>query len=125
MIRRPPAWGALVSCYVLLAVGAALAQQPAHPQKAYALIFGTVYGPDDRPAYGVQVQIRRADGRKVRRGDDLVSDHQGEFALRVPAEPADYVVRATARDGKRKLSAEGKVHIDFDERADISLHLTE
>ncbi len=125
MTRRGSGRGATVSFCVLLAVGAVLAQQPAHQEKPYALIFGTVYGPDERPAYGTRVQIRRADGKKVKRGDELVSDHQGEFALRLPAEPADYVVRASARDGRRRLSAERKVHINLDERVDISLHLTE
>ncbi len=125
MIRRRLRWVAMASFCALAAAWTALAQQPAHPEKPYALIFGTVYGPDDRPAYGVQVQIRRADGKKVKRGDDLVSDHQGEFALRVPAQPADYVVRASARQGKRKLAAETKVHVNFDERVDVSLHLTE
>ncbi len=125
MTGRRPAWAAVASCCALLAAGTLLAQQPAPQEKPYALIFGTVYGPDDRPAYGAQVQVRRADGKKVKRGDGLVSDHQGEFALRVPAQPADYLIRATARAGKRTLSAETKVHINFDERVDVSLHLTE
>ena len=124
MTLRRSGWAA-ISFFCALLVAVALAQQPAHSEKPYALIFGTVYAPDDRPAYGAQVQIRRADGKKVKRGDDLVSDHQGEFALRLPAEAADYVVRASAREGKRRLAAEAKVHINFDERVDISLHLTE
>lgn len=119
----------------LLAAGMAADQQtpPPPPQsssqqpksKPYALIFGTVYGPDDRPLYGAEVRIRLADGKKVRGGDDLMSDHQGEFALRVPAEKADYVVRAAAKVKKRKLKAEVKVQVDFDERVDIGLHLSE
>lgn len=120
-----------LSC-ILLAAGA-LAQQPSPEQstntqpktKPYALIFGTVYGPDDRPVYGAKVQIRRADGKKVKGGEELMSDRRGEFALRVAAESADYVVRAAAKAGKHKLSAETKVHITFDERIDIGLHLTE
>ena len=125
MTGKGPAWRAIASFCVLLAAGTALAQQPPHEEKPYALIFGTVYAPDDRPAHGARVQIRRADGKKVKGGDDLVSDHQGEFALRLPAQPADYVVRATAQAGKRKLAAETKVHVNLDERVDISLHLTE
>jgi hypothetical protein len=121
---RHGGWAAAFFC-ALLAAAAALAQQPARQGKPYALIFGTVYAPGDRPAYGAQVRVRRTDGKKLKGGEDLVSDHQGEFALRVPAEPADYVVRATAREGKRRLGAETKVHVNFDERVDISLHLTE
>jgi len=101
------------------------AQLPTPKGKPYALIFGTVYGPDDRPVYGAQVQIRRADGKSVKGGDALASDHQGEFALRVPAGAADYLIRATAKKGKRKLAAEIKAHVDFDERVDVGLHLRE
>jgi hypothetical protein len=32
----------------------------------YALIFGTVWGPDDRPVYGVEVKIRVAGEKKAR-----------------------------------------------------------
>ncbi len=99
--------------------------QPVPKGPAYALIFGPVWGPDNRPVYGARVQVRRADGTKVKGGEGLSSDHQGEFALRVPAGGADYVVRAAAKQDKRKLTAEVKVHIDFDERVDVGLHLTE
>ena len=125
MRRRRPLRDVIAGCFLILACGSALSQQPAHTEKPYALILGTVYGPDDRPFYGAQVRVRGADGHKVKRGDDLVSDHQGEFALRVPAGTAEYVIRAAAQQGKRKLGAETRVHIKFDERVDVSLHLTE
>ena len=35
-------------------------------EKPYALIFGTVWGPDDRPVYGVRVKVRRANEKKTR-----------------------------------------------------------
>jgi len=60
------------------------------PRKPYALIFGTVWGPDDRPVYGVRVKIRRADQKKPKW--ELFSDHRGEFAQRLPAGKADYIV---------------------------------
>ncbi|MDP9264481.1 MAG: hypothetical protein M3O85_09200, partial [Acidobacteriota bacterium] len=59
-------------------------------RKEYALIFGTVYAPDERPAYGVKVKIRRAAEKKARW--ERYSDHRGEFAQRLPAGAADYVV---------------------------------
>ena len=96
-------------------------------QKPYALIFGTVWGPDNRPLYGVKVKIRRADQKKAKW--ELVSDHSGEFAQRLPAGRADYLVWADLRSyksltGKQlKQDAEVPVHIDNDERADIGLHL--
>jgi hypothetical protein len=91
------------------------------PRKAYALIFGTVYAPDDRPAYGVTVKIRRAAEKKSRW--ELLSDHSGEFAQRLPAGPADYVVWADVKGPKDQPQPEVKVHIENDERVDISLHL--
>ncbi len=123
MSRR--AGAVLAVWYLILAITAATAQQPAPKGTPYALIFGTVWGPDSRPVYGARVQIRRADGGKVKGGDNLSSDHQGEFALRIPAGAADYVIQATAKKDKHKLAAEVKVHVNFDERVDVGLHLTE
>jgi hypothetical protein len=97
------------------------------PRKPYALIFGTVWGPDDRPIYGVHVKIRRADQKKAKW--ELYSDHQGEFAQRVPAGKADYVVWADLKGSKllnrNQLHADEEVavHIEGDERQDIGLHL--
>jgi len=97
------------------------------PEKPYALIYGTVYGPDDHSVYGVKVKIRRATEKKARW--ELYSDHSGEFAQRVPAGKADYVVWADLKDYKSfnyKHLAPGSevtVHIQNDERQDISLHL--
>jgi hypothetical protein len=93
----------------------------------YALIFGTVWDPGGHPIYGVKVKIRRADEKKARW--ELYSNHSGEFAQRVPAGQADYVVWADVKDYKlpsgRKLKAgaEVTVHIENDERSDIGLHL--
>ena len=92
----------------------------------YALIFGTVWDAQSRPAYGVPVKIRLADKKKAKW--ELVSDRRGEFAQRVPAGTADYVVWADlkAPKGKKDLQVvETKVHIQNDERIDIALHLTE
>jgi hypothetical protein len=102
-------------------------------EKPYALIFGTAYGPDDRPLYGVKVTIH-SQGKKHQNWN-LVSDHRGEFAQRVPAGTADYLIKGEAefapvgRDGKpelakkKKLKGETRVRIDNDERKDIGLHL--
>lgn len=96
-------------------------------EKPYALIFGTVWGPDDHPVYGVKVQVRRAREKKVRW--ELYSDHHGEFAVRLPAGREDYVVSANLKDFKllsgKQLHAgeEARVHIENDERSDIGLHL--
>src|SRR5437763_11350531 len=95
--------------------------------KPYALIFMTVWGPDNRPVYGVKVKVRRADQKKAKW--EGFSDHRGEFALRVPPGPADYVVFADLKgyklpDGRHlQPGDEIKVHLDNDERADVGLHL--
>lgn len=99
-------------------------------EKPYALIFGTVWSPDDHPVYGVKVKIRRADQKKAKW--ELYSDHNGEFAQRVPAGKADYVVWVDAKDLKAVKLPNGKklepgpqvtVQITADERQDIGLHL--
>ena len=97
------------------------------PDQPYALIFGTVWGPDDHPLYGVKVKIRRADQKKAHW--ELYSDHNGEFAQRVPPGPADYLVWADLKGYKspsgKELHQDGevKVHVDNDERQDLGLHL--
>jgi hypothetical protein len=104
-------------------------------EKPYALIFGTAYGPDDRPLYGVKITIRPQ--TKKHPNWDLMSDHRGEFAQRVPPGPSDYLVHGEAEyaprgdDGrpqlskKKRLKGETKVHVESEERLDISVHLTE
>jgi hypothetical protein len=97
------------------------------PEKPYALLIGTVWGPDDRPVYGVRVLIRRAPDKKARW--ELYSNHTGEFAQRLPAGKADYVVWADLKgfkslDGTQlQPGPEVNVHIEFDERTDVGVHL--
>ena len=86
-----------------------------------------MYGPDDLTLYGVKVHIRRSDQKKPRW--ELYSDHAGEFAQRVPAGHATYLVWADLKGYKplkgKKLEAGYPVTVEIqnDERADISLHL--
>ena len=116
---------------LLLFAGTAIAVRPAtaawkKSEKPYAVIFGTVWSPDNHPLYGVRVKIRRADDKPRW---ELYSDHNGEFAQRVPAGKADYLVRADLEgykynDNKQlRVGTEVTVHIEYDERADIGLHL--
>jgi hypothetical protein len=117
---------AAVFLVLLLAPGRARASEREKPAP-YALIFGTVWDPSGQPLYGVKVKIRRADEKKVRW--ELYSNHTGEFAQRVPAGKADYIVWADVKgyklpDGRKlKPGSEVKVHIEDDERSDIGLHL--
>ena len=110
-----------------LVAGSVFGAESKH-EKPYALIFGTVWEPDSRPMYGVKVRIRRESDKKARW--EVSSDHNGEFAQRVPAGKQDYVVWAdlkgvTSAAGKPLHAEEVKVHIDNDERDDIGVHLTE
>jgi len=98
-------------------------------KESYALIFGTVWGPDDHPVYGIRVRIRRVQDKHAKW--ELMSDHAGEFAQRVPAGKTDYVVWAELKGVK---AADGRplhlvqpvdVHIENDERVDIGLHLSQ
>lgn len=120
---------------VLVLVPAPLLSAVPQPEKKdknrdrpYALIFGTVWGPDDHPVYGVSVKIRRAKDKKAKW--QLYSDHHGEFAQRVPAGEADYIIWADLKgfkpeDGKPlHFQKEVTVHVYSDEREDTGLHLT-
>lgn len=116
--------------FVLLGLSATLggaSEDAGKKEKPYALIFGTVWGPDNRPVYGVRVLIRRSDKKKPQW--QLISNHMGEFAQRVPAGSADYIVWADLKGHKsldgRELSQgdPAKVHVDNQERVDTGLHL--
>jgi len=107
------------------------ATPPQHRKDApYALIFGTVWGPDNRPVYGVTVRIRRATDKPKKTRWEVYSDHHGEFAQRVPAGEADYILSANVKgikgpDGRPlHLAQEVTVHIYDEEREDTGLHLT-
>ena len=131
--RISPRFLTVVLCFIVLNVpadrGSASPAAPVYqkPDQPYALIFGTVWGPDNHPLYGVKVKVRRADQKKVHW--ELFSDHNGEFALRVRPGPADYLVSADLKNYKsltgKELHQDGevKVHVDNDERQDLGLHL--
>src|SRR5271155_3521195 len=121
---RVAAW-LCVSAMLGLGGSAAAAAEDKH-EKPYALIFGTVWGPDDRPVYGVKIKIRREGEKKARW--EQYSNHSGEFAQRVPAGKQDYVMWADlkgvkSKDGSPMQGEEVTVHVDGDERVDTGLHL--
>jgi hypothetical protein len=97
--------------------------------KPYALIAGTVWGPDDRPVYGITVKIRKGSDKPNKVRWQLHSDHMGEFAQRVPAGEADYILSADLKGLKPvggkpvHLVQEVTVHVYKDERQDVGLHL--
>lgn len=113
----------------LLAAAPLAGDQHKKPEP-YALLYGTIYTPDHHLLYGAHIRIRRSDQKKPKW--ETCSDREGEFAQRVPAGKADYIVSADGRDcnghkyeGRNFKAAETTVHIENDERVDFSLHLTE
>ena len=113
--------------HVLPPANAAPATRKLKPTDPYALIFGTVWDPDNHPVYGITVKIRLVPDKKPKWL--VYSDHSGEFAQRVPAGKADYVVWADLKGVKTKegqplhLAEQVPVHVEYDERVDIGLHL--
>lgn len=106
-------------------------KDPRGNQKPYALIFGTVWSPNGQPIYGIEVNIHCSDKCSDHKKHhwEVYSDHNGEFAQRVPAGAADYIVSSNlkgshlSKEMKFKDAPELTVHIDNDERQDIGLHL--
>jgi hypothetical protein len=91
--------------------------------KDYALIVGTVWGPDDRAVAGVPIKIHSATGKKAKW--ELVSNSRGEFAQRVPPGRQDYVIEADIKTAKGQPKPEITVQIQDNERKDVGLHLTQ
>jgi hypothetical protein len=112
---------------LLLTINSSLQAREQPTPAAYALIFGTVWGPDDRPLYGVEVKIRCAGEKKARW--EVHSNRLGEFEQRVPAGKQDYVLWADLSGYKNsaykhlQAGSEVTVHVESDERVDPGLNL--
>jgi hypothetical protein len=115
----------LVPSVLLLLVASALlslaADQKLSPKQPYSLIFGTVFGPDNHPVAGAKIKIRKESEKKP---IELVSDSRGEFAHRFPAGAANYLIWVDLKDKQAAQKTEVKVHVENDERQDVTLHLT-
>lgn len=96
---------------------------PAQEKKDYALIYGTVWGADSRAVAGVPIKIQRVGDKKPKW--ELISDHRGEFAQRVPTGDNEYLVIADIKVPKGGTKPQTKVHVYANERVDISLHLSQ
>jgi len=87
-------------------------------QESYALLAGTVFDENGRRVPEAGIRIREKDGK---RHWEALTDASGEFAVRLPAGTAVYIVGAS----RRGFSADSKeVTIGADERQDISLRIT-
>ncbi|HJT69857.1 MAG TPA: hypothetical protein VJ731_06640 [Terriglobales bacterium] len=121
----------LVSCFALILASCQVIQAEKPKQKSspkdYALIFGTVWGPDDRPVHGVPVKIRRAGDKKAKW--EVYSNGLGEFEQAVPVGRQDYVIWPDLKGYRSPFykhlqpGPEVTVHIESNERVDTGLHL--
>jgi len=134
---KPTRRGARILCLVLGFVllgscASSLSLSADDKEKHFGVLFGTAYGPDDRPLFGVKVTIH-PEGKKHPTWE-LYSDHRGEFAQHVPPGPADYVASGVVelvplengkpqKSKKQRLTGEAKIHIAGEEWHDFSLHL--
>jgi len=114
-------------CWWLVPPGA-FARPPEHKEKPYALIFGTVWGPDNRGVAGVQVKIALAGKKRAKW--EAISNRIGEFEQRVPAGKAEYLLWCEFKPPKdskyhnyKRLRAETTIQVQNEERVDTGLHL--
>jgi hypothetical protein len=121
--------------FVLVSASPLSAQEATKPSdqnkkapKPYALIFGTVFDPAGHSVFGVKIKVRRNGSGDKHTRWELISDHHGEFAVRVPAGKAEYAVTTDfkrSKDLPYGPAPERVVAVQNDERVDISLHLSE
>jgi hypothetical protein len=131
---------ALAALLVIPAVGKDKKKQSkSQHEHDYAVMVGNVYNKGGRPVYGTKIRIRKLDQKNPKY--ELISDHNGEFAQRVPPGPADYVLwvdtgkhseptgeqvaampAQTAEHGPVRGTNAVRVHVEKDERIDIGLH---
>ena len=116
----------IAACLLLASTGPLQGRDKKKPDD-YALIFGTVWGPNDQPLPGIQVHIRRADQKRAKW--HRYSTRLGEFSVRVAVGKADYVIWAETKGVKLpsgkylQPSPQVTVHVDSNERVDTGLHL--
>jgi hypothetical protein len=118
----------LLACLSFCLILTTLSQARRPPKSNdYALIYGTVWSPDDHPVAGVKVRIRRVSDKKSRW--ELYSNRRGEFVQRVPTGKQEYIVWVDTKDYKSpngkhlQPGPEVTVRIESNERADVGLHL--
>lgn len=117
VLRRSVAAATLLLCFLGISALPASAEE----KKDYALIYGTVWNAESRAVAGVPIKIQRVGDKKPKWS--LVSDRRGEFAQRVPPGQNDYIVTADIKVSGDGTKPQAKLHVEKNERVDISLHL--
>lgn len=114
--RRAALVAVLGAVSILAAAGA-----KKHDTGAYGIVAGTVFRDPGFALPDAKVELlQRADSRTAKLQQAVSSPH-GEFSFRVPAAPATYIVRASA---KGYQPAEQEAAISGENRVDVSLTLT-
>jgi hypothetical protein len=127
--RRSPIVLLTLACISIFLIGNPLQGREHSIPKDYALIFGTVWGPDDVPVPGMKVKIRKAEDKDGKARWEVYSNSRGEFEQRLPVGKQEYIIWADVRgykssDGKHlQPGPEVRVTIQNNERADTGLHL--
>jgi hypothetical protein len=91
-----------------------------HEAGPYAIVAGTVFRDPGFALPDANVVLLLRGDPKPRKLQQAVSSPHGEFAFRVPPEPAAYIVRASA---KGYQSAEKEAVISGEDRVDVTLSL--
>ncbi|MBZ5601482.1 MAG: carboxypeptidase-like regulatory domain-containing protein [Acidobacteriia bacterium] len=109
------------SFLALAAVCASVALIPAQAQKnaPFAVVAGTVFRDPGYALADAKVTLSAA-GVKPKKLQESISNYRGEFAFRVPAREAKYVLKATMK-GYRPDEKEAS--ISGEERIDVNLVL--
>ena len=103
------------SCLAALLVCGLLSSAAGKKPEPYAVVAGTVFREDGFSLPGASVTLLPKDAPKGKKLE-AVSDARGEFAFRVPAAPAAYVLKAVRKgfqpaEKEASISGEGRVDV--------------
>ncbi len=119
-INRRAGLCALLLAFVLTPSPPACAKDKNPKQQAFAIVAGTVFRESGLALPGAEVTL--TPDAKPGKPQRQISDVRGEFAFRVPSEPARYRVAAAAKHFEAR---EKTVEIEGHERAEVTLSLPE
>jgi len=113
--RRARLLAILGVCAIVAASGA-----KKHEAGPYAIVAGTVFRDPGFALPDASVVLMLRGDPKAKKLQQAVSSPRGEFAFRVPPEPATYVVKASA---KGYQAEEKEAVISGEERVEVTLTL--
>jgi hypothetical protein len=106
-----------LACAALAFEPAGGAQSSSRSHAHDFVIFATVFNPQGFALFGARAKVRREEEKKFRW--EAASDHQGEFAIRVP-QNAQYEITIEAHGFKTQTR---KVDASEDTRADLTFRM--